>query len=68
MSICVIDEFARGPYVRCASNERNPKFCSQITGTSSLIVLFVSCNFDLLADWRVNKYEFIMLSYKRRST
>ena len=39
----VIGTFARGPKVRYACNEINSKFCSQITGTSSVMSVCFFC-------------------------
>ena len=51
----VIGEFARGPLVRCACKEGNPFLLPDHGNVVCHVAdFFLSCNYALLADWRVN--------------
>ena len=60
--ICVVGMFAGGPQVRLDFFGEIQK--KQIPDHKNVVchvgVLFLSCNFDLLANWRMKKYKFIM--------
>ena len=64
--VCVTGAFARGREVRCACNVGNSKFCSQITGTSPVMSVYFFSH-AISADWRVNKYKFIMITLIKKT-
>ena len=56
--IYILGRFARNPSIRCACNEGNSIFCSQITGTSSVMSVSLPDNIKTLEETRQYYVEF----------